>query len=677
MHLRRDFRVLLPLVLFLVTASAPRAFADCGNGLVEAGEDCDDGSLNGTPNSCCDTSCKFNGNSPDVVVGEMVGATRWGTVHGISAYSVGTTSCNYGSCWLNWISNTAEHPVIGQNMFRLKDGRFEQVGQSWLKHGFTALHENACFNDCVPPSNGLHLGVHCSDPYDNDLNGQQTRLGPKDDVNADTGVFPFPDSRLSTTGDAIFKRLQIHDTDINPALNAGALYFVEGQYVSHDDATAKNNLNNASYRPCTFTGTTTFTLTLTGSTVRQKAGIQGWKAQDPSVNEVIVDADQGRFILSAKATFLGGGMWHYEYALQNLTNQRAGKSFTVPISTGTTVTNVGFHDVDYHSGTPYEGTDWPPTVTSTSVSWTMPVAANPLNSNALRWGTLYNFRFDANVPPGGADVTIGLFRAGSPTTAIARTVVPNPCLSAPNGTACDDSNPCTLGETCSAGVCGGGAPFVCTPIDQCHFAGSCNPTDGSCSTPNRPDGTPCSDGNACTQVDACGGGVCLGGSPVVCAPSDACHDAGTCNSGTGACSSPAKPDGTPCDDANACTFSDQCTGGVCAGTGPLLPDDVGDGVTLSQANGVTTISWTPAPNSASSSVLRGSVAQLPVGPGGDDELCLDASNAGSSTVDPEDPPVDGGFWYLVRGVNACGVGTYGYEEDAGAQGPARQSTTCP
>jgi hypothetical protein len=308
-------------------------------------------------------------------------------------------------------------------------------------------------------------------------------------------------------------------------------------------------------------------MTLTGSTVRQQAGIQAWKAQDPSVTEVIVDAPEGRFILSAKATSLGGGVWHYEYALQNLTNQRAGKSFTVPIPTGTTVSNVGFHDVDYHSGTPYEGTDWTPTIASTTVSWAMAVAANPANSNALRWGTLYNFRFDANVAPGAADVTIGLWRAGQPTTKTAHTVVPNPCLSAPDGTVCDDSN--------------------------------------------------------------------------------------------------------------ACTISDHCTGGVCAGTGPLLPDDVGNGVTVSQASGVTTISWTPAPNSASTSVLRGSVAQLPVGPGGDDEVCLDPNNAGSSTVDPENPPVDGGYWYLVRGVNACGVGTYGYEEDAGAQGPARQSTTCP
>jgi hypothetical protein len=633
---------------------------------------------------------------------------------------------------LNWISNTAEHPVIGQNMFRLKDGRFEQIGQSWLKHGFTALAGNICGGTCITPPNGSHLGVNCSDPYDSSLNGSQTRLGPKDDVNASTGVYPYPDSRESTTGNAIFKRLQIHDTDIDPAQNVGALYFVEGQYVSHDDATAKNNENNASYRPATFTGTTTFTLALTGSTQRQKAGIQAWKITDPTVTEGVVGAPEGFFILSAKATALGGGMYHYEYALQNVTNNRAGQSFTVPIPAGTTVTNVGFHDVDYHSGDPYDGTDWTPTVGSTTVSWeTTPYATNQ-NANALRWGTLYNFRFDANVAPGSSAVTIGLFKPGLPSAVSATTVTPGPCGGAPNGTACSDLNACTLTDSCSGGVCVGTTPVVCAPSDACHSAGACNPANGVCSNPARPDGTPCDDSNACTQSDACSAGTCAGGNPVicvpqdgchdagtcniatgacsnpaspdgspcsdgnacttsdscssgtclsgtpvVCAPLDACHDAGTCDAGSGACSNPAKPDGTPCDDASACTINDTCSAGVCGGSGPLLPQDVGDSVTLSQSGGITTISWTPAPDSASSSVLRGLVTQLPVGPGGGDEICLDDGNVSGSTIDAEDPAPDESFWYLVRGVNACGVGPYGYEEAGGANATPRSSTTCP
>jgi hypothetical protein len=428
----RSVSTILAVFISAVLLASPNALAACGNGVVEAGEDCDDGSSqNGGTNSCCTATCTFSGRSPDVIVGDIVGTTRWGGVGGITAFSFGTTSCNIGSCWLNWISNTAEHPVIGQNMFRLKDGRFEQIGQSWLKHGFTALTGSVC-GTCTPPPNGSHLGVNCSDPYSKSLNGDQTRLGPKENVDPSTGVFLFPDPRATTTGNSIFKRLQVHNTDLDPALNAGALYFVEGQYVTHDDATAQNQPNNASYRPVTVNAISgVFTIGLTGTTVQQKPAIEAWKATDPSVTQTVVGAAGGQFYVSAKATSLGGGQYRYEYAVQNLNNERAGQAFTVPIPPGTVVTNVGFHDVDYHSGEVFDGTDWTATVTASSVSWaTTTYAVNP-NANALRWGTLYNFRFDANQAPGTASIVIDLFKPGSPTTASVSTVTPFACGGAP------------------------------------------------------------------------------------------------------------------------------------------------------------------------------------------------------------------------------------------------------
>jgi hypothetical protein len=103
----------------------------------------------------------------------------------------------------------------------------------------------------------------------------------------------------------------------------------------------------------------------------------------------------------------------------------------VPIPPGTVVTNVGFHDVDYHSGEVFDGTDWTATVTASSVSWTTTAYAINQNANALRWGTLYNFRFDANQAPGTASVVIDLFKPGSPTSASVSTVTPIACGAAP------------------------------------------------------------------------------------------------------------------------------------------------------------------------------------------------------------------------------------------------------
>ncbi|NIQ29784.1 MAG: hypothetical protein GTN89_05295, partial [Acidobacteria bacterium] len=65
---------------------------------------------------------------------------------------------------------------------------------------------------------------------------------------------------------------------------------------------------------------------------------------------------------------------------------------------GSTVTNIGFHDVDAHSDSPYDNTDWIGyhDVENSRVIWeTDDFAVNP-DANALRWGTMYNFWFDAD-----------------------------------------------------------------------------------------------------------------------------------------------------------------------------------------------------------------------------------------------------------------------------------------
>ena len=172
-----------------------------------------------------------------------------------------------------------------------------------------------------------------------------------------------------------------------------------------------------------------------------------------------------------------------------------------------------------------------------------------------------------------------------------------------NGQSCNDGSACTIGDTCQSGACTG-APVVCTASDQCHVAGQCDPSTGVCSDPPAPDGVDCNDRDHCTTTDTCQGGACVGENPVVCTPIDACHLAGTCNSGTGLCSHPPKeplictpvdqcnapgtcdagtgacttdlqPDGTSCTDGDACTQTDGCQAGACTGSDPVDCSDVG------------------------------------------------------------------------------------------------------
>jgi len=129
---------------------------------------------------------------------------------------------------------------------------------------------------------------------------------------------------------------------------------------------------------------------------------------------------------------------------------------------------------------------------------------------------------------------------------------------------CDDGDACTQKDICQGGQCTGSDPVVCQPLDQCHEAGSCNAENGACSDPAKTDGTACDDADACTQSDTCQAGVCSGANPVVCEATDQCHETGSCDSSTGACSNPEKADGSACDDADACTEGDSCQAGVCS-----------------------------------------------------------------------------------------------------------------
>ncbi|MEO0662265.1 MAG: hypothetical protein AAFZ87_12060, partial [Planctomycetota bacterium] len=144
--------------------------------------------------------CSPQSSGADVIVGSVNGITNYGAIGGVAGYALGTTSCNVGDAELLWFANNTNHPVIGQNIYRLENGRFEQIGMSWLKHGFTALQQGLCCS-CISSGTGSRLGVGCSDPYSSGLNGSQGGLGPRWQVNAFTGAFSYPYAQPGQSGD--------------------------------------------------------------------------------------------------------------------------------------------------------------------------------------------------------------------------------------------------------------------------------------------------------------------------------------------------------------------------------------------------------------------------------------------------------------------------------------------
>ncbi len=402
---------------------------------------------------------------PDVIVGDITGPTNYNPTGGLDAISLGTDSCNLGDVWLNWFAGTNQHPVIGGNLYRYRvqagSGRFEQIGQSWLKHGFYALSGNLCCTNCNA-TDGTHLGVGCSDPYSAERNGSQSGLGPRWQVNASTGAFTYPPANPGWSGSTA-RRVEFAQADVDTS--PGVRYFGESQYVTPDDAAAGNQNNNASWREMTASGGN---FAFSGTTHREDAAIEAWPLCEPGVSRTDVQvAGDGLFQVAWRVTPLGGGQYHYEYLVHNLNSHRSGGTFSIPVGAAT-ITNVGFHGVLYRNGDgpsniAFDGADWTATNAGGTLTWATQPEGTNVRANALRWGTGYNFRFDADVAPVAGTGTIGLWRAGSPASAIANVEVPGGatsiafCFGDGTGTACPCANHGTAGNGCASSLNANGA----------------------------------------------------------------------------------------------------------------------------------------------------------------------------------------------------------------------------
>lgn len=333
---------------------------------------------------------------------------------GTAALSMATTACNLGDTDVPWLAPMAEnHPVIAMALYRLWNGRFEQIGVSWMKHGFYALSNSQC-QTCQHPSNGTFLGVGCSDTYGVVNNGDRNYLGPRSEVNPFTAAWTCRGSHFSGGVDDCVRRhggsghgpldhrLVAQDADLNLP---GATYFYEADYLVRDDQNAGNNI-----------GSKACTMSWNGSTwdfVTPSAGNP--LLEGPAVNRfgdlrtmAAADSTDGHYILAVKTTDLGGGIVHYEYALFNRNSDLGVHLFHIPVGDAA-VTNIGFHDSD---ADPLN--DWQVTLENGVLTWRTDNQETNPGANALGFDRLFNFRFDADRPPSDAEAVLSLFKPHEP-----------------------------------------------------------------------------------------------------------------------------------------------------------------------------------------------------------------------------------------------------------------------
>ena len=341
-----------------------------------------------------------------------------------------------------------QHTCLIWNMYRLEaDGSIKQIGRSGVKHAFLTVNAN-CADSC---NNFDSLGRGCGDTYGSGNNDSPGDMGPRSEIVPATGTWgrcgsifdsTCSGSQHSNGNTSWTQRMQVHESAIDPAANAGATYMMESWYIARDDTNIYNSM-------ATITGTPHYASnqwSLSGQTAfKLGPAIDRWVSPTaPAANSINSElaTSEGHAKVAVKATDLGGGNWRYVYAVENLDFARAVTqapengpdprvlsnkgfdTFTVPIPAGANVSATTFHN-----GTVDGSGAWSVAVGSNSVTWTASGAGPTLD-----WGSMFTFSITVNARPtvtrpqpsprGNGNVVLHVATSGSPASYTARAIVP-------------------------------------------------------------------------------------------------------------------------------------------------------------------------------------------------------------------------------------------------------------
>ena len=343
-----------------------------------------------------------------------------------------TTSHNVGTVNVDWIDAGGfgepldnRHPFIVQNMYRLREGRLEQIGLAWLKHGFVST------NDGCPDPVAYYLGVGCSDTYGNFTNANRQDLGPRSEVNPQTGYWEPCGSHFDTgevgyppsvPGDCINShdtnnaphdtddhRLRVYDQDL---LDADALnkIFIEGFYIVAGDENIENNFAHRQVSMIPPDPAPDWTSEPI-SNFRQRPAIDDWGDNVVTASP----ATEGKARVAVRVVPLSPTEHRYEYNVYNMDLDRQLQSFSVPVGPGVTLTDFGFYAPVEDEEPQFSMSPWPPAVSSDLVTWTAPAPDMNVGEefpNTIRYGTMYTFWFTADAPPADSVTALYQFKPG-------------------------------------------------------------------------------------------------------------------------------------------------------------------------------------------------------------------------------------------------------------------------
>jgi len=365
------------------------------------------------------------------------------------------TMCNPGTVNIPWFAPMQpDHPMFGFIIARVHNDKIEQINEwSFCKHAFTSINVNGQCGSCQDPGTGSLMGVDCSDTYGAGNNASRQWLGPPEEIDPWLGEwnpvgsyfdigdpaqagYPAPADGTRSLSQSIFdsvdNRVTVDEIDLT---TAGASYYYALQLIHKGESLANRGDNNAhrGMNP-TFSGGS-WSFSNNGEGQQYGSVLDRWVGAD--VESGHNGSDDGRFYVASKVTALGGGNYHYEYAVHNVDNSRAGGTFKLPIDASATASNFTFGDIDNDSAN-----DWSAARVGNEIVFTAP------SSNPVEWNTIYNFGFDCDFAAGASQCTIDEHRPGPGASFV------NVQAKAPSGS--------TFAVVSSVGTGCGGSVAVCT-----------------------------------------------------------------------------------------------------------------------------------------------------------------------------------------------------------------------
>ena len=228
-----------------------------------------------------------------------------------------------------------QHPYLVWNLYRQDaDGSIRQISTSGVKHAFHTINA-AC--GC---EGGEVLYPGCEDTYGGFSNDYLFALAPRAELEPRTALWgrcgsvfdKDCDGRSDPDGGELpddaynpVKRMAVRESEISPARNPGARWFVEYWYVVRDQAERYAAIGLTQIEPRKERGQgadpTAWIWRFDAGAFRNGAMVEAWATPGAGVNGTELarfESPGGGGTLGTRATDLGGGLWRYDYLLFNL-----------------------------------------------------------------------------------------------------------------------------------------------------------------------------------------------------------------------------------------------------------------------------------------------------------------------------------------------------------------------